>query len=130
MTQTDLFALADRWIAHWYIPEGSPERIASSQEADLHDLTYDDPEGLWSLILIIHQKNQSSRIQEVLSAGPIEELLALHGEKFIDRIEAEARTDPTFARLLGGVWKNAMSDSIWERVQNVWDRPGWDGIPE
>jgi len=60
----------------------------------------------------------------------IEDLLSMHGDKFIDRIEAEARTDPSFAKLLGGVWKSQMSDQLWERVQAVWDRRGWDGIPD
>ena len=76
------------------------------------------------------EKDQSIAIRMALSAGPIENLLALHGEKFIDRVGAEARTDPTFAKVLGGVWKNRMSDSVWERLQSVWDRRGWDGVPE
>jgi hypothetical protein len=129
MTQGELSALADAWIAHWDLREGSDERRLS-EAADLYDMEYDDPETLWLLILVIHQKDQSILIQQVLSAGPIETLLTLHGDKFIDRIEAEARRDPMFAKVLGGVWKNAMSDSVWERVQAVWDRRGWDGIPE
>jgi hypothetical protein len=51
-------------------------------------------------------------------------------DELIDRIEAEARIDASFARLLGGVWKARMSDPLWERVQAVWDRRGWDGTPE
>jgi hypothetical protein len=64
----------------------------------------------------------------VLSAGPIEYLLAKHGEQFIKRVEKETKADPFFARLLGGVWKNAMTDSVWSRLQAVCDRRGWDGI--
>ncbi|HUV96794.1 MAG TPA: hypothetical protein VMV98_04925, partial [Acidobacteriaceae bacterium] len=59
-----------------------------------------------------------------------EDLLAKHCEIFIDRVEAEARKDPRFAKLLGGVWQNKMSDAVWKRVQAAWDRRGWDGIPE
>ena len=40
------------------------------------------------------------------------------------------RKDPAFAEVLGGVWKNSMSDAIWDRLQAVWDRRGWDGISE
>ena len=29
-----------------------------------------------------------------------------------------------------GVWQNTMPDEIWARIQAVWDRRGWDGIPE
>jgi len=55
----------------------------------------------------------------VLSAGPIEDLLAIHGESFIERVEVEARKDPAFAKVLGGVWKNRMNDTIWARLQAV-----------
>ena len=40
-------------------------------------------------------------------------LLAKHGDQFIDRIDAETQADPSFAKLLGGVWKNKMRDHIW-----------------
>lgn len=67
-------------------------------------------------------------IQRVLSAGPIEDLLARHGDVFIDRVEHGASGDPNFAKLLGGVWKNSMSDAVWERLQAVCDRRRW-GAP-
>jgi hypothetical protein len=65
-----------------------------------------------------------------LSAGEIENLLSRNGPEMIQLIEAEARRDPSFAKLLGGVWKNRMTDEVWSRLQAVWDRRGWDGIPE
>jgi len=80
--------------------------------------------------LAIHAKDQSPRIQEVLSAGPLEDLLGRYSPEFIDRVEEQARMDPSFAHLLGGVWKDTMSDDIWLRVQAVWKRTGWDGVSE
>jgi hypothetical protein len=65
-----------------------------------------------------------------LSAGVIEDLLSRNGTEMIPLVEAEARSDPSFAKLLGGVWKNKMTDEVWSRLQAVWDRRGWDGIPE
>jgi hypothetical protein len=65
------------------------------------------------LILLLHRKDHSPFIQQVLSAGPLESLLAGHGEAFIDRIELEAHADPSFAELLGGVWQSRMSDAVW-----------------
>jgi len=67
---------------------------------------------------------------ENLSAGPLEDLLAMHGPAIIDRVEAEAARDPTFAKLLGGVWQNRMTDEVWARVQAARDRRGWDGNPD
>jgi len=74
--------------------------------------------------------DQSIAIQQVLSAGPIENLLSKFGEQYIERVEHKARKDPAFAKVLGGVWQSDMPDEIWTRLQAVWDRRGWDGIPE
>ena len=128
MNQIDLDLLADNWIEYWL--GDSAKRIELSEATDLYDLTYEKPEQLWLLILKIHHRDQSIAIQQVLAAGPIEDLLAKHGDAFIDRVEVEAGRDPLFAKLLGGVWKNDMSDAVWSRLKAVWDRRGWDGIPE
>ena len=128
MNQIDLGLLADNWVEYWH--GDSAKRIELSGATDLYDLTYEEPEKLWLLILEIHHRDQSIAIQQVLAAGPVEDLLAKHGDTFIERVEAEARRDPQFAKLLGGVWKSTMSDAIWDRLQTVWDRRGWDGIPE
>ena len=128
MNQVDLGLLADNWVEYWH--GDSAKRIELSGATDLYDLTYEEPEKLWLLILEIHHRDQSIAIQQVLAAGPVEDLLAKHGDTFIERVEAEARRDPQFAKLLGGVWKSTMSDAIWDRLQAVWDRRGWDGIPE
>jgi hypothetical protein len=53
----------------------------------------------------------------LLAAGPVEDLLALHGGQFIDRIEAEAQRSPAFAHVLGGVWQRDMPSEIWQRVE-------------
>jgi hypothetical protein len=130
MNQSELVSLAEDWIRHWHSPNGSADRERYSDAADLYDLQYNKPEMLWLLILEIHRQDQSIAIQQVLSAGPVEVLLAQHGDAFIDRVEVEAGRDPLFAKLLGGVWKNDMSDAVWSRLKAVWDRRGWDGIPE
>jgi hypothetical protein len=94
------------------------------------DLTHDEPEIALDVILTILRADCSSKILESLSAGPLEDLLAQHGPAFIERIEQEAAANPSFRRLLGGVWKNTMTDEVWSRVQACWDRRGWDGVPE
>lgn len=130
MTHDEMLSLADAWIAYWLAVEGSSEREATAWATDLYELEYNEPETLWQLILTIHAKDQSPRIQEVLSAGPVENLLDKHGDRFIERVEVQAQQDPKFARLLGGVWLNSMTDSIRQRLQRVWNRRGWDEIPE
>ena len=93
----------------------------------LDDLIWKEPEEAWLVILEILRRDTSTPIMEILSAGPLEDLLVRHGDDFIERVEAEALSNKDFASLLGGVWQNAMSDELYVRVKRVWDRTGWDG---
>jgi hypothetical protein len=128
MTDQDAQLLAAEWIAFWKSPEGSNQRELLSWTTDKEwELVRESPQDGWRLILAILQLDNSSEIQEVLSAGPLEDLLSYHGEAMIDAVEREARRNPRFAMLLGGVWKNSMSEAVWSRVQAVWNRKGWDG---
>jgi hypothetical protein len=131
MTEVELNDLAENWIAFWKATEDSQERTNLYWVMDReYDLMQDEPEQVWQLILAVLKRSDSNEIQEVLSAGPLEDLLAKHGDAIIESVEAEAKLNPMFAKLLGGVWKSSMTDEIWNRVQDVWDRRGWDGIPE
>src|SRR4051794_30376417 len=94
----------------------------------MHYLTNRLPHKAWQVILLIWSMDQSVSTIQNLSAGPIENLLAKNGEQMIGMVEVEARRDPSLARLLGGVWKNRMSEEVWQRLQEVWDRRGWDGL--
>jgi hypothetical protein len=132
VTEEALDNLADAWIRHHHAPRGSEEQSEAFWAIEEeHDLFFDGKsEELWRLILKIHERDHSIAIQQVLSAGPIENLLSKFGEQYIERVEDKARNDPMFAKVLGGVWQSDMSDEIWVRLQRVWDRRGWDGIPE
>ena len=54
-----------------------------------------------------------------LAAGPLEDLLVLHGDSFIKRIEIKADNDAQFNYLLGGVWQNKISSDVWERIKTI-----------
>jgi hypothetical protein len=129
MTETELTDFAESWIAFMKAPENSEEYKALFWVIDRsYDLMYEEPNEIWRLILKVLSLNNSNEIQEILSAGLLEDLLSKHGAAMIDRIEKEAKSNPLFANLLGGVWQNSMTDEVWARVQVVWNRSGWDGI--
>jgi hypothetical protein len=118
------------WVAYQHSEPGTSEneRLVAALLA-VTDMVRKRPEEGWLFVLEALELDNSTSIQEVLSAGPLEDLLAEHGELLIERVEIEARRNPAFASLLGGVWQNSMTDEIWRRVQKVWDRRGWDGSP-
>jgi hypothetical protein len=74
-------------------------------------------EAVWLAVLRIMQHDLTPKQIALLAAGPVEDLLDLHGEQFIDRIEAEAKRSPAFARMLGGVWQTNTPPKIWQRVE-------------
>ena len=129
MNDNELNSLAETWIAFTLAPQKSSERNDLFWVFDqVWELTYESPQDLWLLIVKILSLNNSDPILMNLSAGPLEDLLSKHGDSFINRIELEAKENPKFASLLGGVWQNSMTDEIWMRVQHVCNRKGWDCI--
>jgi len=86
-----------------------------------------EPEKGWLAILNAIETPLLEKYLGTLAAGPLEDLLSYHGEAFISRVEIQAKANPKFAWLLGGVWQYQIKEEIWSRVQAVWDRRGWDG---
>lgn len=85
----------------------------------LHELVWSEPEEAWKVIEAIRQANGSDLIIANLAAGPLEDLLATHGEQFIERVETLSRRDAQFRRLLGGVWRSSISEKVWTRLRAV-----------
>jgi hypothetical protein len=110
--------LARSWIEFTKAIRGTSryEELFWSWEK-LSDLVNDRPEAAWESILEILRIDQSAEVTDVLSAGPLENLLAKHGASFISRVEDEASRNPSFCQLLRGLWKNAITDEIWQRIQ-------------
>jgi chorismate synthase len=78
------------------------------------------PEAAWRILLIVWPLVKSNDdALGLLAAGPLEDLIADHGARLIDRIEDLARRDIDFARLLGGVWQSSTPDDIWSRIEKV-----------
>jgi hypothetical protein len=123
MDQLDREDLVRTWIDRHADP--ALLEISQSKQPDnrfwawqkLDSLCRDEPELAWSVILEILQRSSSEQVRENLAAGPLENLLTKHGYRFIDRVEAEAWRNADFRELLAGVWQNAMSNELWQRVR-------------
>ncbi|HET6430956.1 DUF6869 domain-containing protein [Dyella sp.] len=75
-----------------------------------------DAEDCWATILAILARAPPKDVLGLLAAGPLEDLIHHAGPGFIDRIELQARKDPAFRHLLGGVWASSTPD-IWARIE-------------
>ncbi|HZM36949.1 MAG TPA: hypothetical protein VFC18_21000 [Burkholderiales bacterium] len=111
---------ATGWIDYWRQQLETGQFPDSEASSIVDELIRDDPDSGWATILAVLERidaQPSSRLFQVLAAGPLEDLLARHGDAFVERIESEARVNERFKLLLGGVWQNAMSEHVWRRVQ-------------
>jgi hypothetical protein len=81
------------------------------------EISRTDPELCWELILQTLHTPHPDSVSAILAARPLEDLLGRFGARFIDRVEAQAGKDAKFKELLGGVWRNSMSDEVWARIE-------------
>lgn len=120
-----LHELVRQWIALQKVDVGSEEHADLAWAANqIAVLTWKEPDTAWEAILGILARDHSERVMENLAGGPLEDLLVKHGPDVIERVEAEAQRNPRFAGILGGVWKNAMDDAVWDRLQRAWTLNG------
>jgi hypothetical protein len=68
------------------------------------DLVRSDPEKAWELTRILVQKAESNAALAYVAAGPLEDLLEIHGPAVIDRVEDESRKHASVRLPLSGVW--------------------------
>jgi hypothetical protein len=123
--------VADDWIElqRYDDVEKAPEAVFERGWV-LNDLAYDEPELAWDVIKSVigryddtevfnEQPTEARRILGMTAAGPLEDLLANHGPRLIERVEDEAKRDRRMSWALGCVWKNSMTDDVWTRVQRA-----------
>jgi hypothetical protein len=119
--ETDELALAATWIALQHTKSNSrayEEKFWSFEEMDR--LRRSDPERCWSVILtIFDQARTDDVVLSNLAAGPLEDLLADHGERFIGRVETLARQEPRFRFTTQMVWRNSISAPVWARLRKA-----------
>jgi hypothetical protein len=77
-----------------------------------------DPEDCWSALLAVLRKTKDEWVLGMLAAGPLEDLLEDSGTKFIDRIENEARTNPTFCWMLHHIYESGPPE-VWARIEAI-----------
>ena len=103
------------------IHENHPLFWAINQFFELED---DHPEICWEVILEVLHREPSQRVLGVLAAGPLEDLIDKHGPEYIEKIEKEAKVNPTFMHLLGGVWESGTPE-VWNRVLKARRNISW-----
>jgi hypothetical protein len=93
--------------------------FAGDSESAMYDASIEEPETAWQAILEILKRELTDYQRALLAAGLMEDLLVWHGAAFVERVEEEARANPRFNHLLGGVWRRDLPIEIWERIEKA-----------
>lgn len=117
--------LGASWVRFQSIPKSSAEHHELEWVVEqMWDLCIEEPGKAWNAIQEIIALDQSDNILAMLGAGPFEDLMVHHGALLIDRVESCAKVSPPFRRMLGVVWKNEISDHVWDRLRAI-APPSW-----
>lgn len=120
MRDSELQQLVEAWISlHHADPDSEEHRNNFWAYGRMSELCSHDPELCWHAIHRVRRRDSSEVILANLASGPVEDLLATHGEGFIERVEKVALEDEQFRRILGAVWQNEIDQPIWERIKAV-----------
>jgi hypothetical protein len=127
--------LAADWIASRK-PDANEDTSGHLAQFLLVEFPHEEPDLTWETITLVmraypeseyyaKEKTEAQKVCGELAAGPVEDLLSYHGDRFIERFEAQARRDRRMAWLLGGAWQFEMTDEIWHRVELAADYSHW-----
>jgi hypothetical protein len=105
--------LVDDWIGY-HLDGGSESDPRYAALVGVDELLRRDSETGWMLTLESIVAAPDDRILANVAAGPLEDLLTREPERFIDRVEVQARRNPRFRRCLTGVW--GLPASVRDRV--------------
>lgn len=78
------------------------------------------PADAWSVIVQLLDRAPTDDAIATIAAGPLEDLMSLHGADFIESATTLARNNPKFQRALSGVWhQDGMSPKVWRQLQKI-----------
>lgn len=110
----DMEELVEGWVANDVADQSDDTHFWAWQVA--RHLTEHHPAQALEFICATLARPVSDHARFSLAAGPLEDVLAYCGPAVIEDVERLARQNVVFRDTLRGVWKNAMTDNIWDRV--------------
>jgi len=116
MKTSELDAIVNAWIARQEATEGSRQYDDNEWTVSIVAGS-NSPDFLWQFIMKTFRRTDHEEVLGMLAAGPLENLLSYRGGDYIERIEHLASEDERFKQLLHGVWRLAMTDDVWTRLQ-------------
>jgi hypothetical protein len=116
----DIKNMAESWVLMHHAKEGSSAYTENFWAFDaLSNLCDNSPEQCLAVINKIILIDASDVVLSNLAAGPVEDLLVKHGEQVISSVIQLAKKSTDWEKMLGAVWKNDISDHVWQQLKSV-----------
>jgi hypothetical protein len=122
MTDLEIDDLAREWIAYQEASEGAGQNCREVSELQwvynlVDEMIREQPEETWKFVLAVRRLDRSEMIERDLACQVFEDVMSAHGATLIERVEAEAKRDPSFVRLIELSYRLEMTDDVWSRLQ-------------
>ena len=115
LTEPALRDLAERWLT-------SPNGGWTEDSEELYRLIDCDPDQALKVILGAAQLTTEPLMLANLAAGPLEDFLGRHGERYLDVFHALALREQRLREVLDGVWQGSMPKRVWHRIEILQQR--------
>jgi hypothetical protein len=116
----DISELAEGWLRLQYSKIDTAEYASNFwAEGDMWKLKEIHPEMCWEAIVAIIRTDSSDFILGNLAAGPVEELLARHGPRLIERITSDSKRNQQIPKMLKSVWRNDIDQETWSKIAQL-----------
>jgi hypothetical protein len=112
LSASEISLLAAKWMEQCV--DGTPKWTPEMEAVD--DAVRNQPDVAWSIILELVAQSRDDNALSNVAAGPLEDLLALHGEAVIASIESEASRNRDLRRCLQLVWgESRIAQDVFQR---------------
>jgi hypothetical protein len=114
--------LAKIWVEQSSRPDKDRDQNCMALRDYERDLREDDPARALAVILEVLKIETNPNLLSYLAAGPLEDLISMDT---IDMVEREARRNPQFKNLLGGVWYYRAPEELKARLDAIIQGQHW-----
>jgi uncharacterized protein DUF6869 len=117
----DLEELSDAYLRDY---KSKKKEDMSSWER-VNELIQNNPDEGWAITCLLVNKATSDEALANVAAGPLENLLHVHGLAVIDRVEDESRKNARMRLALSGVWGISPGHPIFKRWYALMQKYGF-----
>lgn len=112
--------IVSSWIMLQGIEQGTSAANSLMWAAEVMiEKAISQPHECWKLIMDIANSTDDEWILANVASGPLETLLATHPYEAIELVESAAAKNRKVVRMVNCVWRNAIPEDVWHRLQSL-----------